>query len=120
MLSLVLMSTAAAVEPAELVGTWNVSMTANYSTCEGVKKGDSTAQQWMVSSRSDSLVVSVVNKEVKYVGVVEGDRVGFVSKTDDLYITVHLDQAEGKLAGRMVVAASTPCAIIQDVEMVKQ
>jgi len=59
---LVLISTLYALEPEDLVGTWEVKMTANYSTCgpPAASVGDIFAQQWVFSVSSGSLVVEVL------------------------------------------------------------
>lgn len=117
---LLLLTTAMAADPADFVGTWDVKMTANYSTCEVVSRGDINAQQWIISMKSGALVVAVVNAENTYTGKVD-DKGGLVlfGKQEGHLATVELTGTPAKLSGRRVVANNGPCAIIYDIELTK-
>ena len=115
---LLLLTAAIANEPADLVGTWDVKMTANYSTCDVVTRGDINAQQWIVSVKSGALTVTVVNEDNNYVGKInEKGSVILVDKRDNHLATVELTGTPARLTGRRVVANNGPCAIIYDIEL---
>ncbi len=110
-------------EATQLVGSWNVTLSANYSTCDNVKRGDVSAQQWVVSVSSGALAVQVLgaaNTSAAYVGLVKDNKVVLMAKSARTYATVELTGDTAALRGRRVVANSNPCAIIYDVEAKKQ
>jgi hypothetical protein len=123
-LTLLFWSTAAmALDPMALVGTWNVTLSANYSTCSNVKVGDVLAQQWVFSSTSGGLSVAVLGAGVTsaaYTGSIVDGGVGLKASEYSVLTTVDLTGDGATLAGRRVVAKTVPCAIIYDVAAKKQ
>lgn len=114
---------AAPIAPEQLVGSWNVTMKSDYSTCDGVKKGDINAQQWVVSVASGKLGVQVLgggNTTATYQGVVKDDLIVLISKGTANLATIELTGDASALRGRRVVANNGPCAIIYTVEAKKQ
>lgn len=138
---LVLSAASRAPEPApSLVGTWSVTMIANYSTCDNARVGQEKAEQWVFNVEGDRVTVSVV-----------GNRTAD-SHTDDVYEGTHFPgegvtlfdgpragielafTPAGELVGRRVIASplldvekrglfhnkkltgATACAIIYDVK----
>lgn len=105
----------------DLVGTWNVTMKANYSTCKGTSVGDLVAQQWVLSLSSGAPSVQVLGGSYGYGGTVDETGLHLHHRNSgDLYVTVDLGDGGGKLlTGRRVVAKDGPCAVIYDVEAKK-
>ncbi len=117
---------AMALEPVDLVGTWNVTLAANYSSCSNTNVGEINAQQWIVSWSGEEFSVTAVGSgagDVAYRGVlVDGkSAVRFYIKEDSKrLVTVDLTGDATALTGRRVSAWATPCATIWDVTAKKQ
>jgi hypothetical protein len=107
--------------PSDVVGTWDVTLTANYSTCESVAVGDIMAQQWVFSVKSGTLNVQVVAagaSDSSYTGqVTDAGGIYLQSKTPAGLATIELMPQSDSFTGRRVKANDVPCAIIYDVEM---
>ena len=113
----------------ELVGTWDVTLHANYSTCAAASVGDQKAEQWTVSTSAGSLKVNVSggdNTTKSYSGSAKDDGT-IVLAAEGSEVGVELKGKGGKLAGRRVVARPSgsvfkkgACAIVYDVTAKKQ
>ncbi len=58
-----------------MVGTWNVTLTADYSTCDDLAVGDVKQRQWLLGFENGLFTLKVlgtqVNEPTDYVGAVE-------------------------------------------------
>jgi hypothetical protein len=108
----------AALAVSDLIGTWQVQMTATRSTCPQVKAGDVRAEQWIVSSSQDRLKIKVVgndNTTSEYVGGIEAASklVTLDAATLSQAVVELLMGDKGTLAGTRMVAginaAKKPC-----------
>jgi hypothetical protein len=92
----------------DLVGSWNVKMRADYSTCSEVKVGDERAEVWTLSrsgSRIDVRVAASPGSTQEYTGGVRKD--GVVELRAGPAIGIELrPHAAGELVGRRLVAAN--------------
>ena len=122
-LLMALASPSHASDPADFVGTWDVKMKADFSTCDIVSEGDINAEQWMISFKSGALAVSVVNTDKTYRGFFTSSRgynIRFEGTADNHQATAEVSGDGTKLTGRRVVANNGPCAIIYNLEMTKK
>ena len=123
-LLLALVTSAHALDPAAVVGSWNITLTATYSTCDNVKVGDILAQQWVFSAKSGHLEVQVLgagSTSASYAGDASSDGISLHDNaTPDpggskATITVDLTGDATAMTGRRVVSKSVPCTIMYDV-----
>jgi len=102
-------------EPASFVGNWNLTYTANHSTCDNTQVGDVRAATLQVSFANDELRAtesSPGNKQAEYVGDVTGKLARFNANVEGSKLTLEL-RPSGK--GRRVVV-NEGCSIIYDVK----
>lgn len=128
--SALIASVAWALTPAELAGSWNVTLTANFSTCDSVKEGEVQAMQWVVNAKPEGkLTIKTIgheNSSAEYIGTFRDKSLRAQTKPEvhakGHQATIEVTVADGKMTGRRVVANNgppSPCAIIYDVSAKK-
>jgi hypothetical protein len=103
------------LEPTSFVGNWNLTYTANHSTCQNAQVGDVRTATLQVSFANDELRATEStpgNKQAEYVGEVTGKLVRFNANVEGSKLTLEL-RPSGK--GRRVVV-NEGCSIIYDVK----
>ncbi len=110
------------VRSQDIVGTWKVSMTATYSTCNNMSIGDQRNVTWKVSFDEGFFSVNVIEgaqsaDNTNYKGWLDAPYVRF-KKGNAIGIELQMTGAN-ELTGRRVVANSEPCAIVYDVHAAK-
>lgn len=120
LLPLLLTALAGSASDPWVAGTWTVTLTTDYSSCESTKKGETATEQWVFSPLSDKggemVTVKVVggsrSRPSSYLGAFEGDGVALMFGSPGAKVSVELKGDAKALTGRMIVAVSEPCAII--------
>jgi hypothetical protein len=105
---------------ADYAGTWDVKLTASYSSCKDRNAGDSLSEQWVLSAAADGSLVAKVtssSKEAKdYKGKIKSD--GSIVLNAGSEVGVELSGSATYLSGRRVVASHSvmagACAIIYE------
>lgn len=112
-------------KPQDYVGTWNVTMTANYSSCpRGTKVGDVKSEQWQFNSENGRIRVVVVGSaqnDPGYVGEVDAN--GAVLLKSGSATGVELKGSTSSLTGRRIAARTDsqgPCAMVFEIKLSKQ
>lgn len=105
----------------DLMGIWNVTMTATESTCEGTNVGDSKSETWTIESEAGVIKIRVSNNKntgdsynAKFLP--QYNMLVGKGKDYDLFvtgdITLKLTMIEdNKMEGTREVIVSTPCKI---------
>jgi len=117
---------AIAVEPDAIVGSWDVKLKANFSTCKAVSVDDIQAFQLVLRFESGLVKAETVgggNSPDSYKGKLQGDAltlsaeqssVELMGKTRVHEATIEASVSGKTMTGRRVVGNVGPCVIIYD------